>query len=132
MNSELVIEATMENLGMVLGFINPFIENCSVLEQANIGIAVDEIFSNIVRYAYNPDVGGVKVRITAGDGIIIEFEDSGVAYNPLAVEAPDITLQAAEREPGGLGIFIVRNIMDSVEYRREGGKNILTIKKAVE
>jgi len=61
-----------------------------------------------------------------------EFEDSGTAYDPLSADAPDITLSAEERKVGGLGFFMVKNIMDSVEYRRNGNKNILTIKKRVE
>ena len=99
--------------------------------QNQIRIAVDEIFSNIARYAYNPGVGGATVRIAVDDDITIEFEDSGAAYDPLDNEAPDISLSAEEREIGGLGLFMVKNLMDSVEYRRAGTKNILTIRKRV-
>jgi anti-sigma regulatory factor (Ser/Thr protein kinase) len=54
-----------------------------------------------------------------------------MAYNPLEQDDPDISLSAEEREIGGLGIFMVKKIMGSAEYRREGGKNILTIKKSL-
>ena len=126
---ELIIEAKIENLDSVLDFINEKIEDCSVKIQNQIRIAVDEIFSNIARYAYHPEVGGAAVRIVAGDDVIIEFEDSGVPYDPLEKDDPDISLSAEEREIGGLGLFMVKNLMDSVEYRRDGNRNILTIKK---
>jgi len=129
MQHELSIDAKTENLDSVLDFINEHIEHCSMKIQNQIGIVIDEVFANISAYAYDPDVGGVTVRIKAEDDIIIEFEDNGVPYNPLSNEDPDISLDADEREVGGLGIFMVKNIMDSVEYKRDGSRNILTIKK---
>ncbi len=92
-------------------------------------IAADEIFSNIARYAYYPETGEAIVRICVDDDITVEFEDCGIAYNPLSAQSPDITLSADEREIGGLGLFMVKNLMDSVEYKRAANKNILTIKK---
>jgi len=129
--NELIIEAKLENMDAVQDFISARIEDCPKKIRNQIGIAVDEVFSNIARYAYNPDVGGATVRIAVDDDITIEFEDSGAAYDPLAKEDPDVSLSAEEREIGGLGLFMVKNLMDSVEYRREGTKNILTIKKRV-
>lgn len=126
---ELIIEAKLENMNTVLDFVNRRIGDCPAKIQNQIGIAVDEVFSNIARYAYHPEVGGATVRVTADDNITIEFEDSGIEYNPLTAGTPDTSLTADERELGGLGIFMVKSIMDSVEYRREGNKNILTIKK---
>jgi len=128
-HNELLIEATLENMGSVLDFINASIGDCPPKIQNQIGIAADEIFSNIARYAYRPKTGKATIRVIAGDDITIEFEDAGVAYNPLEKDDPDTTLSADERDVGGLGIFMVKNIMDSVEYRREGNNNILTIKK---
>jgi anti-sigma regulatory factor (Ser/Thr protein kinase) len=130
--NELHIEAKTENLNTVLDFINEKIEHCSMKIQNQIGIVIDEVFANISAYAYNPSVGGVTVRVKVDEEITLEFEDSGVEYNPLTCEVPDITLYAEEREVGGLGIMMVKNIMDSVEYKRDGNKNILTIKKQVQ
>ena len=128
---ELVIEARLENMEAVLGFVSEKIADCSMKTQNQIRIAVDEIFSNIARYAYNPEVGGAVVRIAVGNDVVIEFEDSGTPYDPLAKEDPDVSLSAQEREVGGLGLFMVKNLMDSVEYRREENRNILTIKKSL-
>jgi anti-sigma regulatory factor (Ser/Thr protein kinase) len=127
--NELSIEAKLENMDAVLRFVGAQLEGCHPKTQNQISIAVDEIFSNIARYAYNPKTGGVTVRIAVDENITIEFEDCGAAYNPLSASEPDTSSSAEEREAGGLGIFMVKNIMDSVEYRRESDKNILTIKK---
>jgi len=135
--NEIYIEAKLENVDAVLDFVTEQLESggrvspCPPKIQSQIEIAVDEIFSNIARYAYAPDVGGATVRVTVGSEITIEFEDSGMQYNPLSESAPDTTPPVSKRKIGGLGIFMVKNIMDSVEYRREGSKNILTIKKVV-
>lgn len=126
---EFLTEAKTENTEAVLDFINARIAGCTAKIRNQIGIAVDEVFSNISRYAYHPSIGSVTVRIAADEKITIEFEDNGAAYDPLSCREPDIALPAEERGEGGLGIFILKNIMDSVEYRREGNKNILTIKK---
>ena len=127
--NELLIEATLENIDTVIEFINERLEDCTPKTQRQIEIAVDEIFSNIARYAYNPDVGNATVRVAVGDDITIEFEDSGTNYDPLSKDDPDVSLPPKQRKAGGLGVFMVKNIMDSVEYRREGDKNILTVRK---
>ncbi len=67
----------------------------------------------------------------AGEGgrLTLSFADSGMEYNPLEKEDPDITLSAEEREIGGLGVFMVKQIMDEVTYRRTDGKNVLEMAK---
>jgi anti-sigma regulatory factor (Ser/Thr protein kinase) len=127
--NELIIEAKMENTEKVQDFVSARIADCSAKVQNQIGIAVDEIFSNIARYAYHPETGGAVVRIAVDDDITLMFEDSGEAFDPLSLADPDITVPAEEREIGGLGLYMVKNLMDSAEYRRSGNKNILTIKK---
>lgn len=130
---ELTIDATLTNLDAVLDFVNTELENsgCSAKLQTQIAIAVEEVFVNIAHYAYNPAIGGATIRIAVGDEIIIEFEDKGTPYNPLKKADPDITATAEERDIGGLGIFMVKNIMDAVEYRHKDNKNILMIKKTI-
>ena len=121
-------EAKIENMESVLDFVNGKIKGFPPKIQNQIAIAVDEVFSNIARYAYQ-ETGGVKISVDVSNDITVEFEDNGAAFDPLAADGPDITLPAEERAPGGLGIFLVKKLMDSAEYRREGDKNILTIKK---
>jgi anti-sigma regulatory factor (Ser/Thr protein kinase) len=130
----ITVKADTASLDEVLGFIETITEEMSPKLQNQIAIAVEEIFVNIAHYSYKPPVLG-DVLITAkhsDDCLTISFEDSGVPYNPLLREDPDVNVPAEEREIGGLGIFMVKKLMDGMDYRHEGGKNILTIiKKAV-
>ncbi|MDR2043229.1 MAG: ATP-binding protein [Clostridium sp.] len=126
---EMLIQAQVENLDRVLEFVETEAGELSAKERSQIAIAAEEIFVNIARYAYEGESGEATVRIVADGGITIEFEDSGTPYDPLAKEDPDVTLPAEERQIGGLGVFMVKKMMDSVDYRREGNKNIMTIRK---
>lgn len=133
---ELTIAATVENIDAVTVFVDEQLEalNCPMKAQMQINIAIDELFSNIARYAYNPDVGAATVRVEVMGNplsVIITFIDGGVPYDPLAAAEPDATLSAEERTVGGLGIFMVKKIMDEITYRYEGGKNILSIRKKI-
>ena len=130
---ELSIDAKPENLDAVLDFIAGELEaaDCGMKIQTQIAIAVEEIFVNIAHYAYKPEIGGATIRITAGDELKIEFEDKGRPYNPLEKEDPDTSLSAEERGIGGLGIYMVKKIMDNVQYEYKDNKNILTITKKI-
>nr|AGS53217.1 serine phosphatase RsbU [uncultured bacterium contig00093] len=132
-SEELSVEAKTENLNAVMDFVTRKLEaaGCLLQLQNQIAIAVEEIFVNIAHYAYSPDAGDVKVRVSINDEIALEFEDSGKPYNPLEKEDPDITKSVQDREVGGLGIFMVKKLMDSVDYRREGDRNVLTLTKKV-
>lgn len=97
-------------------------------------IVADEIFTNIADYGYPREGGVAEVTVEFNFTqrfLSMMFSDTGVAYNPLESIAPDITKPLAERQIGGLGLFIVKKLMDSVEYRRENNLNILTMTKSV-
>ena len=133
-NHDLDIEAATENLPKVLDFVDSYLEavNCSPKVQMQIDIAVEEIFVNIANYAYSPEIGRANVRVEVTEhplSVSITFMDNGKPYDPLAKEDPDITLSADQREIGGLGIFMTKKTMDSVEYEYKNGSNILTLKK---
>lgn len=132
---ELTIAATLENIEAVTAFVNALLDtqNCPAKARMQIDVAIDELFSNIARYAYGPDGGDVTVRaeVSSPGSIVITFIDGGVPYNPLLAPEPDTSLSAEDRITGGLGIFVVRKIMDEITYRREDGKNILSIRKAI-
>ena len=134
---ELDIEARVENLDEVLAFVDEQLEqlDCSMKQQMQIDVAVEEIFVNIAHYAYNPVVGAATIRVEVEEDpltVVMTFIDGGVPYDPLAKEDPDVTLAANDRQIGGLGIFMVKKSMDDVIYNYEDGKNILTIKKQLE
>jgi len=130
---ELILEAKIENLDQVLNFISEELEaiECPMKTQTQVAIAVEEVFVNISNYAYNPEVGEVSIHVTIDEDIIIEFEDNGMPYNPLLATDPNVKLGAEEREVGGLGVYLVKQIMDMVEYQYHDHKNLLIIKKKV-
>ena len=104
----------------------------SMKAQMQIAVAVEEIFVNICKYAYHPDKGRAVVRVEVVDDPVqvkITFVDHGKPYDPLLKDDPDVTLSAEEREIGGLGIFMVKQSMDAVEYEYKDGSNILTLVK---
>ena len=132
--SELTLEAKLENLQKVLAFVDEQLESlaCSMKVQIQIDVAVEELFVNIASYAYPSAVGSATVRVETEQeplSVVITFIDRGVPYDPLAKADPDITLSAAEREIGGLGIFMVKKSMDDMIYQYKDGQNMLTIKK---
>ena len=133
---ELDIEAVVDNLSQVLEFVDEQLEStgCSMKSLMQIDIAVEEIFVNIARYAYDPATGPAKLRVEVkpdGSAVTITFIDHGVPYDPLAKADPDTTLSADERQVGGLGIFLVKKSMDDIKYEYIDGSNILTIIKGL-
>ena len=134
--NKLSVEALIEKLDEVIAFVDAELEaaDCSMKTQMKIDVAVEEIFVNIAHYAYTPNVGmaDIIVEITGEPAAArITFVDSGVPYNPLAKEDPDVTLSAEKRKIGGLGIFMVKKSMDDVLYEYRDGQNRLTLIKAL-
>ena len=130
-------EARADNLHQVMEFVDSHLEDagCSMKTQMEINVAVEEIFINISNYAYAPDEGSVGLIMKVKDDpkeVIITIADSGVPYDPLSREDPDITLSADEREIGGLGVFMVKEVMDDVRYEYKDGMNVLTLKKKIQ
>lgn len=134
---ELEIEAVIENLPQVTGFVESRLEaaGCALKAKMQIGVAVEEIFVNIAHYAYAPKTGKATVRVDishAPDQVWITFLDHGIPYNPLEKSDPDVTLPVSQREIGGLGIFMTKKLMDDVCYAYRDGQNILKLKKICE
>ena len=134
--NELEIEAEEENLEAVQSFVEEHLEaaGCPARAQMQIGVAVEEIFINIAHYAYAPEKGSATVRVEVSRdpvAVTITFVDHGVPYDPLAKADPDVTLPAREREVGGLGIFMTKQLMDDVSYEYRDGQNILILKKNI-
>ncbi len=130
----LQIDAALENLDVVLEFIGHYLDetNCSVKYISQIQICAEEIFVNIANYAYDGLPGPAEICVETCDqpnSITITFIDSGKPYDPLAKPDPDVTLSASDRKIGGLGIYIVKKIMDETEYKYENGRNIFRLTK---
>lgn len=134
---EIELEAIVDNLPKVIAFVDEQLDeaNCSMPTKMNIEIAVEEIFVNIAYYAYESGIGKATIQSTILEeplAIEITFIDSGMHYNPLEKEDPDITLPLHKRKKGGLGIFIVKLSMDDIVYEYKDEKNILTIYKTID
>ena len=133
---EITIEAKIENLDEVLGFVDGQLEEleCPMKAQMQIDVAVEEIFVNIASYAYAPGVGNAVVRFESSQdpaSVTITFIDSGIPYDPVQKDDPDVTLSAEERGIGGLGIYMAKKAMDDMKYVYRDGQNILSISKSI-
>ena len=133
---ELTVEAKIDKLHDVIAFVDEYLEKwgCPSSFISEIELAVEEIFVNIAHYAYNEETGGGMANIhihNLGKDVEITFTDNGIPYNPLEHADPDITLSADEREIGGLGIYIVKQSMNSVSYEYIDNNNVLKIRKDI-
>lgn len=129
---EITLDAVLANVREATAFIDGELEKlgCPLKVQMKFDVAIDELFSNIARYAYPSGAGKATLRIEyEGEtgNVVITFIDSGIPYDPLKKPDPDVTLSIGEREIGGLGIYLVKKTMDAVRYRYENGQNILQI-----
>lgn len=98
----------------------------------NIQLATDEAASNIIEHAYEGVSDGVLDLSCGmvGDGITIILTDYGESFDPSAVPMPNLKADLSERKIGGLGIYLMRKLMDEVHYEaRRDGSNILTMRK---
>lgn len=120
--------ARRENLDQVLDIIREDMERvfCPAEKQIVVEICAEEIFVNIASYAYENEDGIAELAIEMEEGkLMLCFSDCGKQYNPLSREDPDTSLPEQERQIGGLGIYMVKEMMDDVWYRYEDGKNCL-------
>ncbi len=109
-------------------------ENIDVAVVGGVNLALEEAVVNVMNYAYpKGDEGHIELE-SAVTPEKWEFKllDTGKPFDPTKVADADVTLDVEDRPVGGLGIFLVRQIMDSLEYKRDGNKNVLTmIKKLI-
>jgi sigma-B regulation protein RsbU (phosphoserine phosphatase) len=118
-------------------FIGGELDNsgCPAPVRGKIELAAEEVFVNIARYAYGDQNTGGEVTVDCRTEPVrgtmtLAFRDSGNAFNPLEYPQPDISLPLEERQPGGMGLLIVRKTMDTIQYRREDGMNCLEFSKS--
>ena len=136
MNKEIEIKNEVEELDKLAAFVEEVASELGLgpeLEM-NLNLALEEVVSNVILYAY-PNKEEGKVTIAAkGDvkSLVFTITDKGKEFDPTKVEEADITLSAEDRQIGGLGIYIVKNIMNEVTYQRLEGHNVLTLKKTID
>jgi anti-sigma regulatory factor (Ser/Thr protein kinase) len=125
------VPADAAQLSVLTRFLDDFwsAENLIPSQRTTFELALEEVFMNIVVHGAGP---GTRVEVSlavAADALTMTVEDNGPAFDPLALPAPDVTASLDERPVGGLGVFLVRQTMDAVSYRRVGACNQLCMTK---
>jgi serine/threonine-protein kinase RsbW len=134
--SKLEINNDISELQKINTFLEQLGEEWNIQSKLlfKINLALEEIFSNVINYAYtDKDKHIIIVEFSLDDNkLYIKIQDDGQVFNPLEVSEPNISLPVEEREIGGLGIHIVRELMDQVKYSRQNHTNILTLTKILD
>ena len=136
MKKEIKIKNQVGELEKVNAFIEEIGEELQLDMELlmNLNLVMEEMVSNVIFYAY-PEGKTADIELTAectGHTLTFVLSDKGREFDPTMKEDIDTATDPADREPGGLGIYIVKNIMNEVTYQRLEGKNLLTMKKDLE
>ena len=131
---ELTVETKMENLPRVMDLAGRQLDAaaCPARQGRQVKTALEELFVNAAKYAYAPESGPLTVRVETGKNppsVTITLTDSGIPFDPLEKQDPDLSLDPEERPIGGMGIYMVKMSMDEVAYERRDGQNILRMVK---
>ncbi len=132
---EISLDNEIEQLKTATTWIEQSLELLNIPQtlEYTINLVIEEAFSNIVFYAYEPGQKG-KIDISLdveGEYVVIELKDQGKPFDPTAMDSPDTTLPAEQRQIGGLGVFLMKKMTDQVSYNRDNLTNKLTIKKKI-
>jgi len=127
------LDAKLESLVTADKAVSDFAESMSWPDDSTfkVKLVLEEILMNVISYggdgAHEPSI---SMHLSQQDDLVsMEISDDGIAYDPLTAPAPDLESELDDRPIGGLGVFLVRELMDSVEYRHENGRNHLAVKK---
>ena len=133
LSETLVIKNDVKEVSKFSEFMKSVVEKLDMEKSLGrqLRLAVEEAVVNVIDYAYPVgQQGEIEVRVMSdGKTLKTVITDSGVAFDPTAKEKADTTLSAEDRQIGGLGILLVREIMDTINYERQQGKNVLTLIK---
>lgn len=128
----LVVPATLDALAQVSSFLEIVLEEAGVdmLDAARIQLAVEEAIINVVNHGYGGKDGEICITSDTDHGrVMITITDTGPAFDPTTIPPPDITAELEDRTIGGLGVHLIRSVMDEVIYTRDDDKNRLTMIK---
>jgi len=127
----LTLKNDPSEIGRLVDLLEAFGPQSGLTDDATfkLTLALDEIVANVVRHGFDEDRGHrIEVKVTVDDRTVTaSVEDDGVEFDPREAPVPDLDLPIEMRKPGGLGMHLVKATMDSVEYRRQDGRNILTV-----
>jgi len=133
--SSIKISNKIEELNHVAAFIEGLAEQWKLPPALtmHLNLALEEVLSNIIFYAHNDNLKHtIDIDFSLmNNKLSIQITDDGKAFNPLEMESPDTQAPLEEREPGGLGIFLVKQLMDKLYYERNNKQNILILEKNI-
>jgi serine/threonine-protein kinase RsbW len=129
--SELKVDARLENLSKINDFVATAMKQLGIEKNLhNVQLAVDEACTNIIKHAYSGRGGMITISCEVeGSYLVITIKDRGKAFDPASVSPPDLESEIHERRVGGLGIHLMRKLMDEVHYTFDAGGNKLIMKK---
>lgn len=136
MKKHLIIQNEIDEISKLPAFIDEIAEELDLIPELvfNLNLVLEEAVSNIILYAYPKQMGKeISIMVDKNDNILVlTLTDTGKEFDPTQVPEVDINLSAEERSIGGLGIFLIKNIMNEVEYQRVEGRNVFTLKKILD
>lgn len=131
---EIVVPAAIKEVDRVRRFLKDYVAGLGLDEQDSLKVelALHEICVNVALYAYPKEPhGDMAVRLWREDGVLfIEVRDKGVPFNPVKKKNPNLLVKLRRGQPGGLGVYFYRTLMDGLSYKRIRGENVLTVRKA--
>jgi len=130
--SSIILQASLKNLSKINDFVRIWAQKAglSFHSEKDLLLAVEEIYVNIVNYAYPKSKGKVSMHCDInGEGLILKMKDDGLPFNPLQFPEPELSSHLEERKVGGLGIFLMQKLVDRVHYERKENSNSLTLLK---
>jgi anti-sigma regulatory factor (Ser/Thr protein kinase) len=129
--ARLTLPARVESVRLFHEFVGAGAEAAGLdpMDVERLNLVLEEILVNIARYAYQGGAGNVEVAYASDSHALqVEITDWGHSFNPLEAAPPDLTLGLGDRPVGGLGVLLVKQIVGSLGYRRETGKNIVSFR----
>ncbi|MBQ4183542.1 MAG: ATP-binding protein [Bacteroidales bacterium] len=130
-----MLQNDTSQISKLAGFVEAVCESRQLSPDLSmsLNLAIEEAVTNVILYAYPEGTKGyVDIEAQSEeDSLVFIISDSGKAFDPTSIPPADVTASLEDRKIGGLGIFLVRNIMDEVSYERIGGKNVLKLKKSL-
>jgi anti-sigma B factor antagonist/serine/threonine-protein kinase RsbW len=135
-NSTLHITATLDNLATIRRFVTDTAADLGVNQTmiSRLELAVDEVATNIICHGYREQSGTIEIELSRqGETLAIYVRDQAPSFDPTAVSPPDLTQSLHTREPGGLGIYITKQVMDTVTHRLlpQGGNELILVKQRI-
>lgn len=135
MEKEIRFSNNLSEISILANFIETLGEELSLPAETtmNINLALEEAIANIIMYAYPPkEEHGILLKVTSNERqLIFLLTDNGLSFDPTQTEDVDLTLSIEDRPIGGLGIFLIRSIMNEVTYKRLDNENLLIMKKDI-